>query len=62
MQEKEGNESERQRTMDEMQRIYNAIAHDGFADTTLQTINNYVNDILYGRKKNDSAGKCAEGT
>lgn len=67
MQEKEGNESESQRTMDEMQRIYNAIAHDGFADTTLQTINNYVNDILYGRKNlsrftiEEHAGLCTAG-
>ncbi|MBR3618390.1 MAG: hypothetical protein IKN44_01395 [Bacteroidaceae bacterium] len=60
-------ESESQETMDEMQRIYNAIAHDGFADTTLQIINDYVNDILYGRKNlsrfniSEHAGLCTAG-
>ena len=60
-------ESESQETMDEMQRIYNAIAHDGFADTTLQIINDYVNDILYGRKNlsrftiEEHAGLCTAG-
>ena len=53
--------------MDEIQRIYNAIAHDGFADTTLQIINDYVNDIIYGRKNlsrftiEEHAGLCTAG-
>ena len=64
---KEAYELESQRTMDEIQRIYNAIAHDGFADTTLQIINDYVNDILYGRKNlsrftiEEHAGLCTAG-
>ena len=34
--------------MDRLQHVFDMIAHEGFADITIQEINNYVNDIQNG--------------
>ncbi len=56
------------RVMDEMDRIFSAIAADGFSERTLQEISNLTNDIQYGRKdfngftQSEHAGLCKGGT
>ena len=53
--------------MESVRQIYDAITRDGFADTTLRAINNYVNDILNGRTdfprftQPEHAGLCTAG-
>ena len=53
--------------MDRLQYIYELIANEGFDDNTLQTINNYVNDIQNGREDfyrfnlSEHAGLCKGG-
>ena len=53
--------------MDEMYSICAAIAENGFSEKTLQMIDNYKNDILYGRKDfngftlPEHAGLCKGG-
>ena len=54
--------------MDVLNEIYAAIAAEGFTDGTLQMIDNYVNDIRYGRKDfngftlSEHAGLCKGGS
>ena len=51
----------------DIRQIYDTIASDGFADTTLQLIDNYVNDIQNGRTdfprytQPEHAGLCTAG-
>ena len=53
--------------MDKTQIIYDAIAGEAFSETTLQLINNYVNDILNGTEYfprfnlSEHAGLCTAG-
>ena len=53
--------------MDVLNDIYAAIAAEGFTDGTLQMIDNYVNDIRYGRQDfngftlSEHAGLCTAG-
>ena len=53
--------------MADIQQIYDTIARNGFADITLQLIDNYVNDILNGRTdfprftQPEHAGLCTAG-
>ena len=53
--------------MDVLNNIYAAIAAEGFTDGTLQMIDNYINDIRYGRKDfngftlPEHAGLCKGG-
>ncbi len=57
-----------EKQMEGLRQIYDSIAHDGFADSTLQLINNYVNDIQNGRTdfprftQPEHAGLCTAGT
>ena len=54
--------------MDVLNDIYAAIAAEGFTDRTLQLIDNYANDIRYGRKDfngftlPEHAGLCKGGS
>ena len=54
--------------MDVLNNIYAAIAAEGFTDGTLQMIDNYINDIRYGRKDfngftlPEHAGLCKGGS
>ena len=54
--------------MDVLNEIYAAIAAECFTDRTLQMIDNYVNDIRYGRKDfngftlPEHAGLCKGGS
>ena len=53
--------------MDVLNEIYVTIAAEGFTDKTLQMIDNYTNDIRYGRKDfngftlPEHAGLCKGG-
>ena len=53
--------------MDRLKAIYEAISQDGFAERTLQLINNYINDILIGTENfyrfnlSEHAGLCTAG-
>ena len=53
--------------MADIRQIYDVIARDGFADATLQLIDNYVNDIQNGRTdfprftQPEHAGLCTAG-
>ena len=53
--------------MDRLQDIFRAIDADGFKESTLFVINEYINDILYGRKDfngftlSEHAGLCKGG-
>ena len=53
--------------MADIRQIYDAIAHDGFAATTLMLIDSYVNDIQNGRTdfprftQAEHAGLCTAG-
>ena len=50
-----------------LEAIYSALAADGFSAETLQMIDNYTNDIQYGRKDSNGftlpehAGLCKGG-
>ena len=56
------------KVMDVLNNIYAAIAAEGFTDGTLQMIDNYINDIRYGRKDfngftlPEHAGLCKGGS
>ncbi|MBR1547107.1 MAG: hypothetical protein IJ637_00050 [Prevotella sp.] len=53
--------------MDRLQHVFDMIAHEGFADITIQEINNYVNDIQNGTEiffrfnLSEHAGLCTAG-
>ena len=53
--------------MDRLRPVYESIAKDGFSDTTLELINNYINDILNGTENfsqfnlSEHAGLCTAG-
>ena len=53
--------------MDRLQDIFRAIDADGFKESTLFVIDEYINDILYGRKDfngftlSEHAGLCKGG-
>ena len=53
--------------MDRLKAIYAAISQDGFAERTLQLINNYINDIQNGTENfyrfnlTEHAGLCTAG-
>ena len=53
--------------MDQLQKIYDAIAAEGFSVGVLAMIDNYVNDIIYGKTSfsrfnlSEHAGVCTGG-
>ena len=53
--------------MEPLQKIFDAIAAEGFSAGVLEMINNYINDILYGKTSfprfnlSEHAGLCSAG-